>query len=70
MKTSFVTIQVPLKDSTVSLCLSIEDELTRYGTPLRWAITNLDRVAQTAHVEAIVTCGDLELTSSNFAHQQ
>jgi hypothetical protein len=33
----------------------IETLLTHQGTPLRWAITAIDSVSQTACVEAVVT---------------
>lgn len=33
----------------------IESKLTEYGTPLRWAVTAVDKANQTAKVEAIVT---------------
>lgn len=55
MKTSFVTIQVPLQPSTVLLRSAIEAELNACGQPLRWAITSVDEQAQVAHVDAVVT---------------
>jgi hypothetical protein len=33
----------------------IETQLTHQGTPLRWAITAIDPVSQTARIEAVVT---------------
>ena len=33
----------------------IEAKLTAHGSPLRWAITHINPVNQTAHVEAVVT---------------
>jgi hypothetical protein len=33
----------------------IETQLSYQGTPLRWAITAIDSVSQTAYVEAVVT---------------
>lgn len=33
----------------------IETLLTQHGDPLRWAITSINPLAQTAHVEAVVT---------------
>ncbi|MBF2079973.1 MAG: hypothetical protein IGR76_16005 [Synechococcales cyanobacterium T60_A2020_003] len=58
MRTSFLALQVPLQGSTVLLCHAIEQSLTQYGIPLRWAITTVDREAQVAHIEAIVTSDD------------
>jgi hypothetical protein len=55
MKTSLVTIQVPLHPSTVALRSAIEAALGQYGQPLRWAITAIEDRTQTAHVEAVVT---------------
>lgn len=55
MKTSLVTIQVPLQTSTAALRDAIETALSQHGQPLRWAITTIDDGSQRAHVEAVVT---------------
>ncbi|MEM9090009.1 MAG: hypothetical protein AAGC93_14820 [Cyanobacteria bacterium P01_F01_bin.53] len=47
---------IPLRSD--ALCLHIEDELSVYGVPLRWAITSVDQATQRAHVEAVVTLLD------------
>lgn len=53
MITRFVTIQVPLAEPA-TLQRSILHSLETQGEPLRWAITQIDREAQTAQIEAVV----------------
>lgn len=55
VKTQFVSIEVPLPDSTVALQGAIAQALATYGTPLRWAITSIDRDRHIANLEAVVT---------------
>ena len=63
MKTSLVTIQVPLQSSTVDLRAAIETALSQYGEPLRWAITAIEHQTQLAQVEAVVTLESAPSTS-------
>ncbi|MEM6449674.1 MAG: hypothetical protein AAF703_05090 [Cyanobacteria bacterium P01_D01_bin.105] len=62
VQTKLITLDVPLlkAESVVALRSDelrshIETQLTQHGSPLRWAITVIDKSAQTAHVEAVVT---------------
>jgi hypothetical protein len=63
MMTQFVTIEVPLPDSTVpgqgAIVLGLQEKIAQalaiYGTPLRWAITAIDRDRHVALLEAVVT---------------
>lgn len=55
MVTQFLTIEVDLQPSSTDLPQAIETALQRYGDPLRWAITEVNVITQTAIVEAIVT---------------
>lgn len=55
MITYFLTADIPLEKSPLQLQQAIEEELQKWGEPLRWAITSVDGEAQTAQVEAIVT---------------
>jgi hypothetical protein len=63
MTTRFVTIEVPLPDLTApmqrpiaaTLQEKIAQALAAYGTPLRWAITAIDRDRHVALLEAVVT---------------
>jgi hypothetical protein len=63
MTTRFVTIEIPLPDSTAplygavasALQEKISQALAAYGTPLRWAITAIDRDRHVAFLEAVVT---------------
>lgn len=63
MKTSLVTIQVPLQSSTVDLRAAIETALSQYGEPLRWAITAIEHQTQLVQVEAVVTLESAPSTS-------
>ena len=62
MQTKLITLDVSLlKQGSETMLRSdelrahIETQLTRHGSPLRWAVTSVDKLAQTAHVEAVVT---------------
>ena len=55
MQTQFVTLEIPLGSTAVALRQTIEMELRQFGEPLRWALTTVDAVQQTARVEAVVT---------------
>ncbi len=53
MTTHFIELEIPLEEPlTVA---QIEAELEKQGDPLRWAITQIDREANKAIVEAVVT---------------
>ena len=55
MTTHFITAELDLAASPVELPQAIEAELQKRGEPLRWAVTHVDALQQTATVEAIVT---------------
>jgi hypothetical protein len=55
MTTHFISAEINLQENPIKLQQTIEAELTKQGTPLRWAITEVDSEKQTAKVEAIVT---------------
>ncbi|MEM8640762.1 MAG: hypothetical protein AAGG51_18375 [Cyanobacteria bacterium P01_G01_bin.54] len=55
MTTHFITAEVDLQSTPITLQKAIETELAQHGEPLRWAVTTVDSDAQTAQVEAIVT---------------
>ena len=62
MQTKFVVLDISLlkEDAAVTLRSDelrsrIETHLVQHGAPLRWAITAVNKSAQTAHIEAIVT---------------
>lgn len=58
MVTQFLTLAIDLQRSPTELRQAIEAELRAFGDPLRWAVTDVDLIAQTAVVEAIVTRED------------
>jgi hypothetical protein len=39
---------------------AINEELSKQGEPLRWAITEVNTITQTAQIEAIVTTGQVQ----------
>jgi hypothetical protein len=54
----FIEIEIPLpsdRESTPIDPVMIHQRLLEYGNPLRWAITAIDPVSQTAKIEGIVT---------------
>ena len=55
LTTIFLSVIVPFPSSSVHLRDAIEAELRSHGEPLRWAITSIDVVQQTAQIEAVVT---------------
>jgi hypothetical protein len=55
MITKFVDLDISFTNLTQLLPQQIESSLRQWGEPLRWAITNVNAVQQTVHVEAIVT---------------
>ncbi|NJL49037.1 MAG: hypothetical protein HC929_18225 [Leptolyngbyaceae cyanobacterium SM2_5_2] len=55
LETHFLSLEISLPAATYDLVASIETELRRHGEPLRWAITQVNEMAQTATVEAVVT---------------
>ena len=61
MQTKLITLDISLAKKGSAkpmpsdvLRSHIETQLTQHGSPLRWAITNIDKSARTAHVEAVV----------------
>jgi hypothetical protein len=55
MVTNFITTEVDFQENTKKLLLAIELELKKYGEPLRWAITSIDKKNQTIRIEAVIT---------------
>lgn len=55
MTTHFITAEINLEETPQQLNKKIEAKLEQSGTPLRWAVTEIDQEKQTAKVEAIVT---------------
>jgi hypothetical protein len=55
LATHFITLDFPLGDTKGDLVSAIESALAEQGQPLRWAITQVNEVNQTATVEAVVT---------------
>lgn len=53
MTTHFITAEIDLQESSLTLSQDIETRLHQEGDPVRWAITEVE--GQTAHVEAVVT---------------
>lgn len=64
MTTHFITAEIEISNNQEAIAKTIEQELSKHGEPLRWAITsvkqeaNAQAVAKTkkAIVEAVVTC--------------
>ncbi|MBD2103428.1 hypothetical protein [Leptolyngbya sp. FACHB-261] len=55
MTTHFITAEIDLQSCPAEMYRAIEAELQQQGTPLRWAVTDVDVPRQKAVVEAIVT---------------
>lgn len=55
MTTHFIAAEIDLQESPMKLKQVIEKTLQAQGEPLRWAVTSIDTVKQTAQVEAVVT---------------
>jgi hypothetical protein len=49
-----IELQMDITDLLGSLNTEIEINLQKWGEPLRWAITAVDRQTNIAHIEAIV----------------
>jgi hypothetical protein len=67
MTTHFITAEIEINENQEAIAKTIEQELSKHGEPLRWAITSVDHkvdhkvdvntsvTTQTACVEAVVT---------------
>lgn len=55
MTTHFIAAEIDLQESPIKFKQVIEQTLQEQGEPLRWAVTSIDTVKQTAQVEAVVT---------------
>lgn len=53
MTTHFITAEIDLQESPLTLPQDIEARLRQEGEPVRWAVTQVE--GQKAHVEAVVT---------------
>lgn len=60
MVTEFIAVEVALQPSVAELELAIAQTLQQHGEPLRWAITSVDGDRQIAHIEAVITIGQVE----------
>ncbi|GAB4355424.1 MAG: hypothetical protein Fur0042_24640 [Cyanophyceae cyanobacterium] len=65
MTTHFIEAEIDLTASPHELPQVIEAALQHHGDPLRWAVTAVDPVAQTAQVEAIVTATETTQTQAD-----
>ncbi len=54
MQTQFITLTLPIQPTPLATRQQVEAAIALHGTPLRWAITQLDDDRQTVQVEAIV----------------
>ncbi|HLO52132.1 MAG TPA: hypothetical protein VK211_27275 [Kamptonema sp.] len=54
MTTHFITAEVDLPETADELHAAVEAELQKEGSPLRWAVTDVDVVRQKATVEGYV----------------
>ncbi len=55
IRSSFVTLELPLEDSPNQMEMAIQLALQQWGDPLRWAVMAVDVANQMVKVEAIVT---------------
>jgi hypothetical protein len=63
MTTHFITAEIEINENQEVIAKTIEQELSKHGEPLRWAIASVDRkvdvdtqvTTQTACIEAVVT---------------
>ncbi|MGA7935803.1 MAG: hypothetical protein WCA35_19790 [Kovacikia sp.] len=55
MTTHFIVAEVTLRTSPREMKREIEAELRKWGEPLRWAVTKVNKEQQKMVVEAIVT---------------
>ncbi|OIP68770.1 MAG: hypothetical protein AUK48_15195 [Oscillatoriales cyanobacterium CG2_30_44_21] len=60
MTTHFITAEIEINDQQEAIAKAVEQELSKHGEPLRWAITSVKEESveqvKTAIVEAVVTC--------------
>ncbi|NJR67279.1 MAG: hypothetical protein HC771_00420 [Synechococcales cyanobacterium CRU_2_2] len=54
MDTQFITLTLALQPTSWETRQQVEAAIAPHGTPLRWAITRIDRDRQTFQIEAIV----------------
>ena len=54
MKIKSIETEINIQDALGDLDRFIETELQKWGEPLRWAITTVDRETNIARIEAIV----------------
>ncbi len=54
MTTHFIAAEIDLTENPAELPQQVEAELKKRGEPLRWAISEVDPVARTAKVEAVI----------------
>jgi hypothetical protein len=54
MKIESIELEMDITDVLGSLDTAIETHLQKWGEPLRWAITSVDRETNIAQIEAIV----------------
>ena len=55
MTTHFITAEIDLQENPLKLKQEIEQQLSKEGEPLRWAVTAVNPETNQAKVEAIVT---------------
>lgn len=63
MTTHFITAEIEINENREAIAKTVEQELTKHGEPLRWAITAVNSKVdattnttnQTVQVEAVVT---------------
>jgi formyltetrahydrofolate hydrolase len=60
MTTHFITAEIDLQESPITMQQAIEAELQKRGETLRWAVTDVDPESQKVVVEAIVTTDELQ----------
>lgn len=53
-----IELEISLLPSVAEMETAIATLLQQHGEPLRWAITQVDTVRQTAKIEAVVTTGE------------
>jgi hypothetical protein len=54
MQIESIEIEMDITEARATLDLAIETTLQKWGEPLRWAITGVDRDTNIAKIEAIV----------------
>lgn len=63
LTTKFLILELPQPDDPSQLILLISQELTKMGSPLRWAITELPKPGR-MRIEAVVT--SIEICPENL----